>query len=248
MRSSRPSSSATSVEARHQLGPDGGQAAGQAPGGAAALEGLHVDAVLGQVDLGQALEPAPQQLHLGRGGALLRSEHLGRVEEAGAHVAGHHQLDAPQPLRRVERPQGAQAPVGGGRAAHARRCTRRAPSSTAAPISSPVPCGGGADRVVALGARRPGRAPTPAPSRSPPAPRRSRHPASTGSPRGPVTVRGAVGAHRARRGCPRPRRPSAPRRRRAQPATAVGDRPGDRGGRRGALELVGSERPRAPPQ
>ena len=109
------------VEARHQAGTGGGQPAGQAAGGAGALELADVDAVLGPVHLGQALEAAAEQLHLGRRGALLGREHLGGVDEPGADVAGHQQLDALEPAERVEGPEGGQAAVGGGRAADARR-------------------------------------------------------------------------------------------------------------------------------
>ena len=106
------------VEPRHQLGPDRGQPAGQPAGRAAALEGLHVDARLLEEHLGEALEATGEQLHLGGRRALLRTEHGGRVDEAGAHVARHHQLDPPQALGRVERLQRAEPAVGGGRAAH----------------------------------------------------------------------------------------------------------------------------------
>ena len=189
MRSSRSSSSATSVEARAPARPRrAARPAGQAARRAGALELGDVDAVVLDVDLGQALEAAAQQLDLRRRGALLRREHLGGVDE---RVRTSQATTSSTPRSRCG---GRTAPA----ARRARRrwwpsrprptMIRRAPASTAAAISSPVPWVEAAIGSLPAGAadqREPRR---PAPSRSPRCPGRAATRASTGSPSGPVTI------------------------------------------------------------
>ena len=179
MRSSRSSSSATRSKPGTRRAPAAARPPASPPAAPAPSEGGDVDAVLGEVHLGQPLEPTAEQLHLGRGRPLLRSEDLGRVDEAGPDVAGHDELDALQAAQRVERPEGGQPAVGGGRPADAdddpprtgleRRCDQLAGAG-----------GGGGHRVVALGAPGHEEAGRLAPSRSPRSGRPSRHRASTG--------------------------------------------------------------------
>ena len=139
MRSSRPHLVGDEVEAAHQLAAGGRQPAGQPAGRPGALEGEHVDAVLVEVHLGQPLEAPPQQLDLRGRGALLRREHRGGVEERHAAVARDHQLDALEPAERVQGAERGQPAVGGRRATRGPTITRRAPASSAATMSSPVP-------------------------------------------------------------------------------------------------------------
>ena len=75
------------------------------------------DAEVLLVLLGQPDQPPPQHLHLRRRGPLLGTEHLGGVGEAGPHVAGDQQFDAPVASRRPHGPERSEAAVGGGRAA-----------------------------------------------------------------------------------------------------------------------------------
>jgi hypothetical protein len=101
------------VEPRHQRCTGDGQAASQAAGGPGTGEITHVDPVVGEIDVGQAVQTPPQQLHLGRRRPLLRREHLGGIDEARTDVAQRHQLEPTQPVQRVQRPQRPQPAVRG---------------------------------------------------------------------------------------------------------------------------------------
>ena len=119
MRSQRSTSSATTSKPSTSSAPTAASPPASPPAAPAPSSVADVDAVLLDVHLGQPLEPAAQQLDLRRRRALLRREHVGGVDEAGADVAGHDELDAPQPGRRVQGPQRAEPAVGRGRAADA---------------------------------------------------------------------------------------------------------------------------------
>ena len=127
------------VEARDEGGADGGQAPGEAPGRSAPHERPDVDAVVALVHLGQALQAPAEQLDLGGRRPLLGAEDPGRLEERGcarrrpppprrpgAGPAARGPAPRPSPPSTVAEPPTA-------------TITRRHPSSTAAPISSPVP-------------------------------------------------------------------------------------------------------------
>ena len=128
------------VEARHQRRPGRGQPAGQAAGGARRRRASRTSTPWSaQVDLGQALEPAAQQLDLGRRRALLRGEHLGGVDEAGADVAQRHAARRPRSRCSGYSARSAPSPPSVVAEPPTPTSTRRAPASTAAAISSPVP-------------------------------------------------------------------------------------------------------------
>ena len=114
-------------------------APGEPTGGAAALDLGDVDAVLVGVPLGELLEAGGEQPDLGRRGALLRGEHGGRVDEAGAHVARHLQLDGAQPGRGSAAPRAPRARRRWWPTRRGRRRSRRAPSLEGPAMSSPVP-------------------------------------------------------------------------------------------------------------
>ena len=105
------------LEAGHQPRPHRRQATGQPAGRARSFDVAHVDAEVLEVHLRQPLEPAAQQLDLGRARPLLRSEHLCRVDEAGLDVAPHEKLDALEPVDGIQRPHRTETAVGGGRSA-----------------------------------------------------------------------------------------------------------------------------------
>ncbi len=169
-RSSRPSSSATRSKPGTSSAPDRGQPPARPPAAPRPVEGRARRRRGLEYTWASRSRRRREQLHLGRRGPLLRREHRGGVDEAGAHVARHHQLDAAQPLRR-----------GAGPAAHpARRRwwpsrprptrTRRAPSSTAGGDQLAGAGGGGGDGSLPSAPPDQRRAPRPGPSRSPPTP------------------------------------------------------------------------------
>ena len=185
--SASSSSSATRSNPDSSVAPTAARPPARPPAAPDALELGHVDAVVLQVHLGQPLQPPAQQLDLRRRSRPSAGRTRRPRRGTGGHVAGHDQLDRPQPLQRVQRPQRAEAAVGGGRAADARRSPAGRPASSAAAISSPVPW-----VAAAIGSL-----PSGPPTRSSPearaisitaTPRDSRHSASTGSPSGPVTT------------------------------------------------------------
>ncbi len=145
------------LEAADEPAAERGEAAGEPTRGAGAVELGHVDAELLAVAGGELLEPRRQQGDLRRAGALLRSEHGRRVDEASAHVAGHLQLHRPQPRRAGERLDGT-AP-----AVRRRRAAQADDDAPGALLDRPgdqlAGAGGGrGERIVALGAAGEGEA------------------------------------------------------------------------------------------
>ena len=234
------------VEAAHQLAAGRRQPAAEPARRAGALELEHVDAVLVEVHLGEALEAAAQQLDLRGRGALLRREHRGGVEERHPAVAGDDELDALEPAERVQRPQRGQPAVGGRRAAEA----------------DDHPAGAGVERLddelAGAGGRRRDRIvrrPRPPTSSSPDARAISItavRPSSRHARLDRVAERTGDRAsrgwrRRARRACPRRRRPSAPRRSPSPSSNGrVADRLGDRRPRTRCRGACRERPPRAP--
>ena len=131
----RPGRSPTRASA-----PTHGEPAGQSAGAPAPSSVGHVDAVLVVVHLrpgarggARAARPGPaSRPSAGRTRAAASTKR-------GAHVARHHELDAAQPVHRVQRAQRAEPAVGGGRSADADDDLASHRPRRAAAISSPVP-------------------------------------------------------------------------------------------------------------
>ena len=143
------------VEARLYPGPERDQAAGEPPGGAGTGHAGDVDARLAPIarrHLGQA---SPERLDLGRGGALLRPEDRGGLEERCGDVAGHDELHPVQGVRRSHGVVGTLAPVGGRRAPAADHDTAR-PGLARRHQQLPDAGRAGAHRVVAPWSRQQG--------------------------------------------------------------------------------------------
>jgi hypothetical protein len=159
---------------------------------------------------GRAARGGPSAARPGPATPLLRAEHGGRVDEAGAHVAGHLELDV---RSRAGERSASRAPRPPSVVADPPRPTtiRRAPSSRARSMSSPVPLS-----MPAAGrcrrARRRAAARWRGPSRSRPCAGPRRHAARPGR---------RAGRSRRRSGWDRRGRRAAPRRRRTSALVGV---------------------------
>ena len=141
------------VEAAEQASPERRQPARQPARRAAADERAHVDAELLLVAVGEAVETGGEHRHHGRRSALLRGEQRRRVEEQGAHVTRHLQVDRPETGGAAQHLDRTESAVGARRAAEADHdragtCLDRAPDQLAGAGR------GGGERVVARRAPR----------------------------------------------------------------------------------------------
>ena len=225
MAASRPAARGDHLEAGLQTGAQGGQAAGQAAG-RPGLGSARTSTPSAPVDLGQAFEPAGEEGHLGRRGALLGAEGAAASRNGCSRRRPPH-LDAPQ--RPAEGVDGAEPAVGRRRPADGHDDPPGAAAGGGRDQFAGAPAGGAEGSLAgptSVEPAGPGASTTAVPSG------RTPHSASTGSPERPgdggwrrAPPRAASRASRV------PSPPSAsgsPARRTAAPSTSRGPRRGGR--------------------